>query len=38
MIEQTPEDVGMLAAFLVSADAWNITGQSINFDGGLRLN
>ena len=36
--EQTPEDVGNLAAFLVSADAWNITGQSINLDGGSRLN
>lgn len=32
--EQTPEDIGKLAAFLVSDDARNITGQSIQVDGG----
>jgi NAD(P)-dependent dehydrogenase (short-subunit alcohol dehydrogenase family) len=36
--EQTPEDIGRLAAFLASEDARNITGQSINVDGGIRLN
>jgi NAD(P)-dependent dehydrogenase (short-subunit alcohol dehydrogenase family) len=36
--EQTPEDIGKLAAFLASEDARNITGQSINVDGGARLN
>ena len=36
--EQTPEDIGKLAAFLASEDARNITGQSINVDGGIRLN
>ena len=36
--EQTPEDVGKLAAFLASEDARNITGQAINVDGGARLN
>lgn len=36
--EQTPEDVGKLAAFLVSDDAHNITGQAINVDGGRRMN
>ncbi len=35
---QTPEDVGKLAAFLVSEDARNITGQAINLDGGIRAN
>jgi NAD(P)-dependent dehydrogenase (short-subunit alcohol dehydrogenase family) len=35
---QTPEDVGKLAAFLVSDDARNITGQAINLDGGTRMN
>ncbi len=35
---QTPEDVGNLAAFLVSDDARNITGQAINLDGGARMN
>ena len=32
--EQTPEDVGKLAAFLCSDRARNITGQSINLNGG----
>ncbi len=36
--EQTPEDIGKLAAFLASEDARNITGQSINVDGGIRMN
>ncbi|NWF54182.1 MAG: SDR family oxidoreductase [Syntrophaceae bacterium] len=31
---QTPEDIANLAAFLVSDQAGNITGQSINLDGG----
>lgn len=36
--EQTPEDIGKLAAFLASDDADNITGQAINVDGGRRMN
>jgi NAD(P)-dependent dehydrogenase (short-subunit alcohol dehydrogenase family) len=36
--EQTPEDIGNLAAFLASDFARNITGQSINVDGGSRMN
>ena len=36
--EQTPEDIGKLAAFLASEDARNITGQAINVDGGYRMN
>lgn len=32
--EQTPEDVGKLTAFLASDFASNITGQSINLNGG----
>ena len=36
--EQTPEDIGKLAAFLASDDAKNITGQAINVDGGIRMN
>ncbi len=36
--EQTPEDIGKLAAFLASEDAHNITGQAINVDGGRRMN
>jgi meso-butanediol dehydrogenase/(S,S)-butanediol dehydrogenase/diacetyl reductase len=36
--EQTPDDIGRLAAFLASDDAGNITGQAINVDGGLRMN
>ena len=35
---QTPEDTGKMAAFLVSDDARNITGQAINVDGGRRMN
>lgn len=31
---QTPEDIASLAAFLVSEEARNITGQAINVDGG----
>jgi len=33
--EQTPEDIGRLAVFLTSEDTKNITGQSINVDGGV---
>jgi meso-butanediol dehydrogenase/(S,S)-butanediol dehydrogenase/diacetyl reductase len=33
--EQTPEDIGRAVAFLASDDAKNITGQSINVDGGM---
>lgn len=36
--EQTPQDIGKLAAFLASDDAQNITGQAINVDGGIRMN
>jgi NAD(P)-dependent dehydrogenase (short-subunit alcohol dehydrogenase family) len=36
--EQTPEDIGKLAAFLASDDSLNITGQAINVDGGRRMN
>lgn len=35
--EQTPEDIGRLAAFLASEDARNITGQYIAVDGGITL-
>jgi NAD(P)-dependent dehydrogenase (short-subunit alcohol dehydrogenase family) len=35
--EQTPEDIGHLAAFLASDFAHNITGQSINVSGGLLM-
>ena len=31
---QSPEDIGALAAFLASEDAKNITGQTIQCDGG----
>ena len=31
---QSPEDIGSLAAFLASDDAKNITGQTIQCDGG----
>lgn len=33
--EQTPEDIGRAVVFLVSEDARNITGQTINVDGGM---
>ena len=36
--EQDPEDIGMAVAFLASEDARNITGQSLNVDGGIELN
>lgn len=36
--EQTPEDIGDAIVFLVSDDARNITGQSLNVDGGAFLN
>ena len=36
--EQTPEDVGNLAVFLASEASRNITGQSVNVDGGSRMN
>ena len=35
--EQTPEDIGELAAFLCSNAARNITGQVISVDGGITL-
>ena len=35
--EQTPEDIGALAAFLASDLARNITGQAINVNGGTRM-
>ena len=35
---QTPEDIGDAIVFLVSDDAKNITGQSLNVDGGAFLN
>jgi meso-butanediol dehydrogenase / (S,S)-butanediol dehydrogenase / diacetyl reductase len=36
--EQTPEDIGNAVAFLVSDAAKNITGQSLNVDGGIQMN
>ena len=36
--EQTPEDVAHAVVFLASDDARNITGQSLNVDGGLEMN
>ena len=36
--EQTPEDIGNVAVFLCSEVAHNITGQSINVDGGWFMN
>jgi NAD(P)-dependent dehydrogenase (short-subunit alcohol dehydrogenase family) len=33
---QTPEDIGNLVTFLASDSARNITGQTINVDGGSR--
>ena len=35
--EQTPEDIGKMAAFLASEDAKNISGQSMHVDGGARM-
>lgn len=35
--EQTPDDIGALAAFLCSDAAANITGQAISVDGGITL-
>ena len=35
--EQTPEDIGKVAAFLASEDARNITGQYVAVDGGITL-
>ena len=35
--EQTPEDIGNAVAFLVSDEAKNITGQSLNVDGGIEM-
>ncbi len=32
--EQTPEDIGRAAVFLVSEDARNLTGQALLVDGG----
>ena len=36
--EQTPEDIGDAVAFLASDAARNITGQSLNVDGGIQMN
>ncbi len=36
--EQTPEDIGNAAVFLVSEAARNITGQALNVDGGIEMN
>ncbi len=36
--EQTPEDIGNAVAFLASDRAKNITGQSLNVDGGAMMN
>ena len=35
--ELEPVDVGKMAAFLASEDARNVTGQSINVDGGFKI-
>lgn len=35
---QTPEDIGKAVAFFASDDAVNITGQSLNVNGGIRMN
>ena len=35
---QTPEDIGRAVAFFASDDALNITGQSLNVNGGTRMN
>jgi NAD(P)-dependent dehydrogenase (short-subunit alcohol dehydrogenase family) len=34
---QTPEDIGAAVAFLASPLAKNITGQSLNVDGGYEM-
>ncbi len=34
---QTPEDIGKAVAFFASEDAMNITGQSLNVNGGTRM-
>jgi len=36
--EQTPEDIGRAVVFFASDDARNITGQSLNVDGGIEMN
>jgi enoyl-[acyl-carrier-protein] reductase (NADH) len=36
--DQSPEDIGHLAAFLASDYARSITGQAINVCGGARMN
>jgi NAD(P)-dependent dehydrogenase (short-subunit alcohol dehydrogenase family) len=36
--EQTPADIGKAVVFLASEDARNITGQSLNVDGGISFN
>jgi len=33
--EQTPEDIGRAVVFFVSEEARNITGQTLNIDGGM---
>jgi meso-butanediol dehydrogenase/(S,S)-butanediol dehydrogenase/diacetyl reductase len=35
--EQSPEDIGWAAVFLASDEARNITGQSLNVDGGILM-
>lgn len=35
--EQTPEDIGHAVAFFASDAAKNITGQSLNVDGGIQM-
>ena len=35
--EQTPEDIGKAVVFFASDDAFNITGQSLNVNGGTRM-
>ena len=35
---QTPEDIGKAVAFFASDDAYNITGQALNVNGGTRMN